>query len=215
MYHQAYPSNLPTGYPSSGNPSPMPSAFNNKDKFNNPKLLRLSEQEIVILFRPFIADICFLWIWPKQDENSAKEGIYILIRRLDILERAFIKDLVDSEKYESGVEKILSRYKHLAGIVRSFQIDDFIREWDLSTCQYAVERIKKGFQKSQSNSNDRVVFIKITDAFYLSKDTLYMMKSRPVISNLKGPIEELISILEKNSKLFKHELSELREIKNM
>lgn len=103
----------------------------------------------------------------------------------------------------------------MAGIIQNFQIDDFMREWDLGTCQYAAERIKKGIQKAQKNTNEGKIFIKITESFGEVENTFYMNRSRPVLSILRIPIEDLILILENNGKLFKKEIPEIKKIKGM
>eukprot|EP00039_Didymoeca_costata_P018806 m.335058 g.335058 ORF g.335058 m.335058 type:complete len:215 (-) comp17504_c0_seq1:98-742(-) len=126
----------------------------------------------------------------EREKYEDLADIYAILRTLDFLERAFIKDTISSDDYVRECDRLIARFKLAKNRVGSdFDLDSFMEEYGM-TCRSAKYRIEKGFNaivetggqgedrasnKPRDASECTQAFITLSDAIELgdnSKDLL-------------------------------------------
>ncbi|KKY17367.1 putative vacuolar protein sorting-associated protein [Phaeomoniella chlamydospora] len=83
----------------------------------------------------------------ERDLLDSLAEIYSIIRTLDGLEKAYIKDAITEQEYTEFCSKLLKQYKSILSdetVSREFvDLDSFARKWKIE-CPRAIERLRIG-----------------------------------------------------------------------
>lgn len=76
----------------------------------------------------------------ERDLVDSLAEIFSIIRTLDGLERAYIKDAVTESEYTEMCTKLLKQYRSILNeenVAKEFEsLEDFVREWDV--CHFNI-----------------------------------------------------------------------------
>jgi ESCRT-I complex subunit VPS28 len=88
----------------------------------------------------------------ERDLIDSLAEIYSIIRTLDGLEKAYIKDALPENEYSDMCSKMLKQYRSILSdetVLREFvDLDTFTRKWDIE-CPRAKERLKVGITSDE------------------------------------------------------------------
>lgn len=117
----------------------------------------------------------------EREKYEDLADIYAILRTLDFLERAFIKDTIASEDYVRECDRLIARFKLAKNRVgaEDFDMDSFMEEYGM-TCRSAKYRLKKGFNaivetgggSSQERTNKPKDAAECTQAFITLSDAI-------------------------------------------
>ena len=132
----------------------------------------------------------------EEEKIQNPANIYSLIRTLQFIEWAYNFSHIDRETYIKETNIILEQYKNAISAYPEFKgLDNFVNEYKLQDCTYAINRIKQGNVKS----NPKPVLgdiQKMTQYFndlniILEQDTLTVYEVTPTYNELCNYIDNL------------------------
>ena len=81
----------------------------------------------------------------EEEKIQNPANIYSLIRTLQFIEWAFNFSHIDRDTYVNETNIILEQYKNAVNAYPDYEgIDNFVKHYKLSDCQFAINRIKEG-----------------------------------------------------------------------
>ena len=81
----------------------------------------------------------------EEEKIQNPANIYSLIRTLQFIEWAYNFSHIDRETYVNETNIILEQYKNAVNAYPDYVgIDNFVKQYKLSDCTYAINRIKEG-----------------------------------------------------------------------
>lgn len=133
----------------------------------------------------------------EQQQGDIKQQVFVLVRALDFIEKAYNQDKIEESVYESQVERHLAKYQRIKAQLEDFELDSFMREYQLGECCWGAHRLKEGAPQ-QSQDNTRLI-ANITTTFHMAIDLCQFHKSKPQVSIIKPNLEDLLLYLRKAS----------------
>ncbi len=91
-------------------------------------------------------DVASLLRLDPNEENELQkfQNLFSIIKTLDYLEWAYMSGKVKGSDYDSECRQLLHLFKMQSGDVPNFNLDNFVKEYNLMHCQSAQRRIKDG-----------------------------------------------------------------------
>lgn len=89
----------------------------------------------------------------EEDKIQNQANIYSLIRTLQFIEKAYSFSRVDRETYMKETNILLEQYKTSVEAFPNYKLDDFVNEYKLHDCQFAINRIKQGTVQAEKKAS--------------------------------------------------------------
>lgn len=128
----------------------------------------------------------------EQEYYEHLANLYSIIRTLDRLEKAYIRDTCSSNEYTSSCQKLLSQYKS-AQKVEPIDLTAFVKQYNLD-CKAAIERIEAGVPATVDIVITRTV-AEAVQYFITAMDSLKL--NMVAVDQLQPLLVDLLDILEK------------------
>lgn len=137
----------------------------------------------------------------ERKELEVPRELFVNIKMLDLLEKAFTFGKTDEVEHHNRTEGILSKIERLTQILKlknpRGNIDTFIEEYGLKECTWAIERIHKVKEPTQGQSVHALVasvtsgFIRLPDYLYMHEDDAQVKSVLPMLQEMKQLLDQL------------------------
>merc|ERR1711893_37170 len=111
----------------------------------------------------------------QREEVENKAELYSIIKTLQELEKAYIKDAVPSDVYTTQCSKLLVQYKNVLPVADITSVEDFVEKYRLD-CRLAMARIKEDRPITQRDNkgNFNALIGEIVALFITIQDNLHL-----------------------------------------
>ena len=113
----------------------------------------------------------------RRDLELPRE-LFVNIRMLDVIEKAFSFEKIAETEYYSRTENILNKIDRFIQIVQqknpNITLDIFIQEYGLNDCTWAIQRIKKNKSKDDHGQSVHALVANVTSGFIRIGDCFFM-----------------------------------------
>ncbi|KAL4443075.1 hypothetical protein ABPG74_002142 [Tetrahymena malaccensis] len=137
----------------------------------------------------------------EKAKNQNAQGMYILIKVIDSLERQHVFDNISDDVYKQNVIKNLQKVDAFKKQIPNFNIDSFCQEYGLQECTWAIERIKSGYD-NKDQMDDAKYFVFLNNKFLEIKDYLYFNKQLCEVNQIRLKLDDLFHIIQKRKDKF-------------
>lgn len=137
----------------------------------------------------------------ERRELEVPRELFVNIKMLDVLEKAFTFGKADDIEHNTKSENILNKIEKLVQILKQKNpkstVDSFIQEYGLSDCTWAIQRLKKANEPVQGQSVHALVasitsgFIKLPDYFYVHGNDAKVKDVLPMLQEMKQLLDML------------------------
>jgi len=136
----------------------------------------------------------------ERKELEVPRELYVNIKMLEVLEKAFTFEKVSEPEYQLRTDNILKKMEKLTQILRqknpSLTIETFIQEYGLSDCTWAIQRIKKGKGQEATGQNLHGLVATITSRFIKLPDYLLMNSDSAQVKDVLPMLQEMKQLLD-------------------
>lgn len=137
----------------------------------------------------------------ERRELEIPRELYVNIKMLEVLEKAFTFEKVSETEHYSRTENIMKKMERLIQILQqknpSLTIELFIQEYGLNDCTWVLQRLKKSQNKEGGQNVAGLVasvtsgFIRLPDYFYIHGDSAQVKDVLPMLQEMKQLLEML------------------------
>lgn len=137
----------------------------------------------------------------ERRELEIPRELYVNIKMLEVLEKAFTFEKVNEVDYASRTDNILKKMERLIQILQQknqgITVESFMQENGLTDCTWAMQRIKKGQNKETGQSVHGLVasvtsgFIRLPDYFYMNDGSAKVVDVLPMVQEQKHLLDML------------------------
>mmetsp|Transcript_36862 Transcript_36862/g.81990 ORF Transcript_36862/g.81990 Transcript_36862/m.81990 type:complete len:211 (-) Transcript_36862:1536-2168(-) len=123
-----------------------------------------------------------LWKDKKTQElYESKADLYAIIKATEKLERAYVRDSINAEAYESACEKLIQQFKVLYGSLRTLvpDVEKFMSEYNMQCPMAATRLLHSGLPatiehkaKQKTNDPDAASVAETVQHFITAMDSL-------------------------------------------
>jgi len=110
----------------------------------------------------------------EREKYDNMADLYAIIKTVEHLEKAYVKDAIPAEKYEPACTKLIAQYRTACGLVE-MNVDDFVAMYKLD-CPAAMLRLKAGIpatmehQTGSNSGNQQAVVAQVVQHFITASD---------------------------------------------
>jgi len=137
----------------------------------------------------------------ERRELEVPREIFVSIKMLDVLEKAFTFGKATDIEHHQRTENILNKVEKLIQILKQknpkITVESFIQEYGLSDCTWAIQRINKVKEPSTGQSVHALVasvtsgFIKLPDYFFIHGEDAQVKDVLPMLQEMKQLLDNL------------------------
>jgi len=118
-----------------------------------------------------------LYQGPREREKyDNMADLYAIIKTVEHLEKAYVKDAIPADKYEPACTKLIAQYRTACGLVE-MNVDDFVAMYKLD-CPAAVLRLKAGIPATLEHTtaaaatgdNQQAIVAQVVQLFITTSD---------------------------------------------
>jgi len=114
----------------------------------------------------------------EREKYDNMADLYAIIKTVEHLEKAYVKDAIPAEKYEPACTKLIAQYRTACGLVE-MNVDDFVTMYKLD-CPAAMLRLKAGIPATMehttaaasSTGNQQAVVAQVVQIFITASDLI-------------------------------------------
>jgi len=132
----------------------------------------------------------------ERDKYDSLADIFAILRTLEFLERAYIRDSIGRDDYQRECDRLLSSFKLAKNLVgEAFDIDVFMKDYGLN-CPSATNRIKAGVNQVTLDGDGSQTNNKAKDAAECTGQIIGLSDALELDANTKEDIQPyLVQIL--------------------
>lgn len=128
---------------------------------------------------PRAAEKVVLFQGPREREKyDNMADLYAIIKTVEHLEKAYVKDAVTAEEYEPACAKLIAQYRTACGLVE-MKVEDFVAMYKLD-CPAAMKRLTAGIPATMEHrtgtaaggGNQQAVVAQVVQHFITALDTV-------------------------------------------
>jgi len=114
----------------------------------------------------------------EREKYDNMADLYAIIKTVEHLEKAYVKDAIPAEKYEPACNKLIAQYRTACGLVE-MNVDDFAKMYKLD-CPAAMLRLKAGIPatmehhtaSASSSGNQQAIVAQVVQHFITASDVV-------------------------------------------
>ena len=137
----------------------------------------------------------------ERRELEVPRELFVNIKMLDVLEKAFTFGKTSDTEHHTRTESILNKIEKMVQILKQknskLTVESFIQEYGLSDCTWAIQRINKVKEPSTGQSVHALVasitsgFIRLPDYFFIHGDDAQVKNVLPMLQEMKQLLDML------------------------
>jgi hypothetical protein len=136
----------------------------------------------------------------EKRELEMPRELYVNIKLLDVIEKFYTLEKMSETEYSERSEVVLKKIAKIQDVLKgknpNFNFDAFVRDYGLTNCDWAIQKIKKGKEPDNLNEKVGLLIAGVTSRFIHISD-YFVLNEAPTVREVLPMLEELKNMLDK------------------